>query len=779
VRIAVVEDDADLREITTVVLRRAGYDVVSAADGDSGLVLLRESRPDLVLLDLMLPGRDGFEILDDLGREGRIDDLSIAIVSALVGAADRRRGLELGAVAFVPKPFTNDELLDVVQDLLACDPGELQRRRQQALRALDGDDPHAPPHAEPPQAPITGVLDLSVDAIVSVDTDQRIVGFNRGAEAMFGYSSEEIVGAPLERLIPAGLADAHREHVRSFGRSVESSRHMGERGEIHGRRRDGTLFPAEASISKQVVDGRLTFTAVLRDVSERRQLIDELRARARQQAAIADLGQRALTATGRDGFVREVAEVVHATLDVDLVRVAQLVTGSDVLHIAASAGRERTPPPQPPVRDSHLGYVIGARSPVIVPDVTGETRFDPTSMPGADAVASAVGVPVLGPHRAFGALGAYSSRPRPFSEDDIHFLQAAANVIAGFLERERVEDRLRRFLDAAPDATLVVSSEGRVVSANPQAETLLGHARDRLIGRTVEDLVPERYRTTHAAHREEYASAPRLRPMGAGRELSVLRADGTEVPVDIMLSPLETEEGVLVVAALRDVSERRRMEAMRDAFLRAVSHDLRTPLAALIGYAGIVAGDDDIQGDSRQYVDRILSNGRKLERLLGDLLDLDRLTRGVLEPNRRPTDLAALARQVVASLERRPASVEIVEDDGGVTASVDPAQVERILENLLVNAARHTPEGTPCRVLVRRVRSGVELVVEDEGPGVPDEVRTSIFEPFQRGDHGHHSPGTGIGLALVARFAELHGGEALVEDRPGGGARFVVRLADG
>jgi PAS domain S-box-containing protein len=790
-RVAVIEDDQTLLELAEVLLRAAGHEVLRATDGPAGVELVTGQTPDLVLLDLMLPGCDGFEVLERLARAGLTDRIPVVVISALVAMNDRRRGLEAGAAEFLPKPYSPDELIGIAAEFEGMAPEEVAQRRARALISLEGDERSSAVTRGPTAAweaaedpthsqPLAGVLDLSVDAIITIDADQRIVGFNRGAEQVFGFDREEMRGEPLDRLLPPHLIGVHQEHVRGFGRGTETARHMGERREINGRRRDGSLFPAEASILKHVADGRLLFTAVLRDVSERKQLIDELRSRAGQQAAIAALGQRALSeGQDLDRFLQEVVGVVRSTLGVDLVTLARL--RSDRLIVSAMlgpAGRGDGVVELERGRGSHAGYVLEVDRPVLTADLRNETRFRAGAI--VQGMVSGAGVPIPGARRQFGTLSVYSSEARTFTDDDVHFLQAAANVVAALVDRSRVEARLRRFLDAAPDATLVVDVGGRVVSANPQAVELLGHEADELIGMEVEHLVPARFREAHAAYRAQYRSDPRLRTMGAGRELSVLRADGSEVAVDIMLNPLETEEGMLVVAAMRDVTERRRMEETREAFLRAVSHDLRTPLTALAGFARLLAQDEAVSDEHRGYVERILASARKLERLLGNLLDLDRLGRGVLQPSRRPTSLVALVEGVAASgvlSSEHPLEVEVAPD--AEVASVDPAQIERILENLLVNVSRHTPAGTPCRIAVQRRDQGILLTVEDQGPGISPDERGAIFDPFQRGQDSSHSPGTGVGLSLVARFAELHDGRAWVEERPGGGARFHVLVSDG
>lgn len=228
----------------------------------------------------------------------------------------------------------------------------------------------------------------------------------------------------------------------------------------------------------------------------------------------------------------------------------------------------------------------------------------------------------------------------------------------------------------------------------------------------------------------------------------------------------------------REAAQRlRALDEMKNTFLEAVSHDLRTPLTSILGSALTLEQTGMLlpREDALDLVHRIAVNARKLERLLSDLLDLDRLQRGIITPQRRPTDLGALVRETVLASDLGDRPVEI--DAESIVIPVDAAKVERIVENLLANAARHTPEGTRLWVRVRPEEGGALLIVEDEGPGVPEELREAVFEPFrQAGGVSNHSPGVGVGLSLVARFAELHGGRAWVEERPGGGASFRVLL---
>jgi PAS domain S-box-containing protein len=344
---------------------------------------------------------------------------------------------------------------------------------------------------------------------------------------------------------------------------------------------------------------------------------------------------------------------------------------------------------------------------------------------------------------------------------------------------------------------VVVDDEGRIVLLNEQTTKLLGYESEELVGEKVEILIPDDLRTRHRSDREEYVGKPTVRPMGAGHELSARRKDGSFVPVDISLSPVETDDGMLVLALMRDASERRSVEEMlrsaldrerhaaddlrkldeaKSAFLSAVSHELRTPLTAILGFAELLQDEDiresDMMGD---LVDRLHGSANRLALLLSDLVDVDRLERGILEPHRRRSLLRDLVDRALVPVDGARHDIELRIDNAFVT--VDPAQAERIVENLVSNAIKYTPAGSRIEVVATtRLDGGVSITVMDDGPGIAKELQRSIFEPFVRGQTGTFTPGTGLGLALVDRFAKLHDGRAWVEDRDGGGAAFHVEL---
>jgi PAS domain S-box-containing protein len=252
--------------------------------------------------------------------------------------------------------------------------------------------------------------------------------------------------------------------------------------------------------------------------------------------------------------------------------------------------------------------------------------------------------------------------------------------------------------------------------------------------------------------------------------------DGTErvvhargrVIVDSSGAPLR------LVGTSQDVTERHRIEEVRDNILSAVSHELRTPLTSVLGFALTLEQRPD-DAARREMTSALVAQARRLEHLLSDLLDVDRLRHGLVHVTLEPTDVTSLVKRTIAAAETRGGNrISLSADE--IVAEVDAAKLERIVDNLVTNALKHTPAGTGVFVSVSAGSGRLLLRVDDSGRGVPDELKQQIFEPFVRVNGAAGAPGTGIGLALVAQFAALQGGKAWVEDRPGGGASFRVSL---
>ena len=371
--------------------------------------------------------------------------------------------------------------------------------------------------------------------------------------------------------------------------------------------------------------------------------------------------------------------------------------------------------------------------------------------------------------------------PNEGTEDELERLRALVRNLPGIVYVE--------------DADPAIDGPGPFLYVSPAVERILGYTVEEWLADPagwVDRLHPDDVPSMRAAFQ---AIVPTGAPYSA--DYRMFAKDGRIVWIHDEAVLLRDEEGAplywqgvmsettertaelerALTAEREEAAELRAIDELKTTFLQAVSHDLRTPLAAILGLAVTLESQEDLGSDeARDLASRISMNARKLDRIVSDLLDLDRISRGILEPNLRPTNLAELVRRVVTEsdlLAEHPTELELEP----VTIEVDGAKIERIFENLLSNAARHTPSGSKIWIRVGPEGGGALLVVEDDGPGVPPEHREGIFQPFGQGaGPPEHSPGVGIGLAVVSRFAELHGGRAWVEEREGGGASFKVFL---
>jgi two-component system sensor histidine kinase KdpD len=224
----------------------------------------------------------------------------------------------------------------------------------------------------------------------------------------------------------------------------------------------------------------------------------------------------------------------------------------------------------------------------------------------------------------------------------------------------------------------------------------------------------------------------------------------------------------------QDITERKQIDELRDDILATVSHELRTPLTSIVGFAVTLQARDLGEEMRATVVETLLNQARKLELLLTDLLDLERLRHGYVSPSFVETDVARLVEQVAAA--HADGTHPIAFSGRGALLPVDPPKVERIVDNLIANAVRHTPNGTPIEVRVEDGPGGVLIAVDDAGPGIPPLELDTVFEPFRRGSDAGGRAGAGVGLSLVAQFVELHGGRVWVEQSPAGGAGFRVLL---
>jgi PAS domain S-box-containing protein len=351
------------------------------------------------------------------------------------------------------------------------------------------------------------------------------------------------------------------------------------------------------------------------------------------------------------------------------------------------------------------------------------------------------------------------------------------------------EDRFRRVVESHPNALVIVDSLGRIKQLNSRALVCFGYTQDELMGQPVEILLPEPLREAHRAERSAYLTAPAARTMGSGLDLHGRRKDGSTFPVDVGLSPLETAQGLDVIAAVVDVTARKEAElalstlnlelasANREleSFAYAVSHDLRQPLRGITGFCKMLVEDygRKLEPEAQRYIKTIVDSAEKMGQLIDDLLKLSRISRDQMDF--QTVDLGALSRQVANDLrEIDPARQVVVEIEAGLTTQGDGRLLKVLLENLIGNAWKFTSQGEHARISIgRRTHNGTNaFFVADNGVGFNMKYVDKLFSPFQRLHKATEFEGTGIGLATVKRIVDRHGGRIWAEAQEGKGASF-------
>lgn len=368
---------------------------------------------------------------------------------------------------------------------------------------------------------------------------------------------------------------------------------------------------------------------------------------------------------------------------------------------------------------------------------------------------------------------------------------------------ELPEAKLRDLLESMPDGIVMVDSSGRIVLANRQAQQMFRYDAGELTGESVEQLMPARFRQVHSEHRRRYFSQPRTRTMGMGLELYGLRKDATEFPVEISLSPIASEDGTLIVSAIRDITDRKLVERAlqeknvelakankaKDSFLATMSHELRTPLNAIIGFTGtlLMRLPGPLTTDQEKQLRTIQSSARHLLALINDLLDVAKIEAGKVDLFPEPVDSGAVVEEVVNALRpeasRKGLTFLAELPDSPVVVTTDRRALHQVVLNLTNNGLKFTDAGS-VHVVLRRVRNElgrfVEISVTDTGVGVRPEDQAKLFEPFAQLDILRAKPreGSGLGLHLSAKLAGLMGGKIEFRSEFGAGSVFKLVLPE-
>jgi PAS domain S-box-containing protein len=600
------------------------------------------------------------------------------------------------------------------------------------------------------------LLDATPDAVFITTPEGKVLHWNAEAERVFGYSGAEAAGKPVEELIvPPGQQEP--EHLLR--------RDALERGtataEMARRRKDGALLYAVVS-ERAVYDGEglpvflvasskdVTQLKVLRDAKLLESKFRDLLESTPDAIIIANQTGRIVLANSQAGslFGYERAELLGEVVEL-------LLPSRYSGHVSHRSGFFA----QPRTRRMGAGLELyGLRK-------NGEEFPVEISL-------------------------------SPLQTDEGTLVMSAIRDIS---ERRRADQKFRGLLESAPDAMVIASRSGEIVLVNAQTERLFGYPREELLGRKVETLIPERFHTVHAPHRTAFFQQPRARAMGADLQLHGRRRDGSEFPVEISLSPIETEEGTLVSSAIRDITDRRRIERAlqeknaeleranhaKDRFLASMSHELRTPLNGIIGFTEfLVDGKPGPLNDKqREYLGDVLQSGRHLLHLINDMLDLVKVQAGKVELSPEPFSLSAAIGEVCVGVlpiaKAKSIEVDVDVAPGLDAVTLDRQRFKQILYNLLSNALKFTDPGGHVRIEATSAgEARFRVSVTDDGIGIRAEDIGRLFTEFEQLDTGtaRRFGGTGLGLALTRNLVNIQGGEIDVESEFGKGSSFIVTL---
>lgn len=662
---------------------------------------------------------------------------------------------------------------------------------------------------------VSTIFDIAEDAIVSIDDDQRITLFNRGAERIFGYPAEEVLDSPIDILLPSRLSEAHRQHIQQFVDSPSASkRMMDEReGRIIGVRKDGSEFLAEASISRVELNGKKTFTAILRDVTERIETEKQVKNLAHQHAALAEIGRIIGLSLDIDEVYEPFALEVEKLIPFDRVTIDVVDHERGVVILAYHTGMDV------PTRNRGDAYSLAGTSTeraihtqagvlINVNDINKLTNEFPALSPGFEAgIRSFMTLPLISRGEVIGGLHLRSKKQDAYDEKDFALAQRIADQIAGAIANSQLyeeshramealketEEKYRALVENANDA-IVVLQDGKTVYRNPLLERALGYTLDESGEQSFLDLVAPEDRERVNGY---YQQLLRGEDAPDQYEVRLVTRDGQRVVMEAKPRIIEYGGRPATLVVMRDVTERnllqqqllhsQKMEAI-GTLAGGVAHDFNNMLSAIMSYTQLASAKAPSDGPIIGYLEEVQKAAERSANLTRQLLAFSR--QHIAEPrilnlNRVLTGIEKMLRRLIS--EDIELITEADENLGSVIA--DPGQLEQVLMNLVVNARDAMPNGG--RLIIETANDSLDesfvsqypdliagdyvtLCISDTGVGMTEEIKSRIFEPFFTTKEVDQ--GTGLGLSTCYGIVSQIGGRIIVESEPGHGATFKIYL---
>jgi PAS domain S-box-containing protein len=608
-----------------------------------------------------------------------------------------------------------------------------------------------------------GLLEAAPDAMVVVNQAGEIVLLNVRAEKQFGYSRDELIGQQVKNIIPEGFAERLiADGTRSAAEAL--AQQIGTGIELIARRKDGSEFPIEIMLSPLGNAEGILVTAAIRDISMRKD--------AETHLAQMEGRYRGLLEAAPDAMV-----VVNPAGEIVLLNVQA---------------------------EKQFGYnrdeLVGQQVKNIIPEGFAERLIADGTRSAAEALAQQIGTGIeLNGRRRDGSEFPIEIMLSPLESAEGVLVTAAIRNITTRRDAEthlaQMESRYRGLLEAAPDAMVVVNPAGEIVLLNVQAEKQFGYHRDELLGQKVKNIIPEGFAERLIADGTRSAAEALAQQIGTGIELNGRRKNGSEFPIEIMLSPLENAEGVLVTAAIRNITERKiseehlvktvgelkRSNDELQQFAYVSSHDLQEPLRMVTSYTQLLAGryKGRLDSDADEFIAFAVDGCNRMQGLIKDLLAYSRAgTNGkVLREVSAENALKEALANLRATIDQSSA---VVTHDALPDIRTDETQLTQVFQNLVGNAIKYHGTEVPHVHVSATKNGGSEWTfsVRDNGLGIDPQYFDRIFILFQRLHGRDEFEGTGIGLAICKKILERLGGRIWVESQPEKGSTFYFALPE-
>ncbi|MBW4508978.1 MAG: response regulator [Scytonematopsis contorta HA4267-MV1] len=824
-KVLVVDDDPKILVLLQTLLRPWGLKVITLENPSHFWEKLEIAKPDLLILDVEMPDVSGIEICQVVRNDPNWSELPIVFLTVHNDAETVSQVFTVGADDFVNKPIIGPEL--VTRIIKRLERVKLQQRITQTQQASVEKSESDHNILRESEERLRLALDAANIGIWDLNIVTNRVVWSSGHESLFGLASGTFDNA-YKTFIACVLPEDRKVLLQALSKSRR------QRLDYYHQFR---IISSDASVCWIEARGKFFYNdkgkavrmlGTVSDISDYKKIEKTLSSRICQQATVARLGRSALLGKDLLSLMQEAAALVAKNLDVEYCKVMELLPDGDNLLLRAGVGWNDGLVGKAIINfdDSDSGYALRTKKPVLIKNLLTETRFKGSYLLHDHNIISGLNVPIPKPSGSYGALGAFTSKQHNFTQRDVHFIQAIANILSAAMERKHAEQALQQtkeelelrvaertgelininqrlqeelsdrlqtqealqksealfvgIVSIADDAIITIDSKQCITLFNQGAEKIFGYTATELLGKPLDLLLPLRYTEAHRQHVQDFGkSATKARRMGERREIYGRTKNGREFPAEASISKLKVGNEILYTVYLQDISERKQIERMKNEFVSVVSHELRTPLTSIHGSMGMISSGlikpDTEQG--KRLLQIATDSTERLVRLINDILDIERIESGTVKMEKQICNPEDLINTAIGLMQPLATAADVTLSVSSISASIwaDPDRIIQTLTNLLSNAIKFSKPGSTVSLIAKvdNVRTSIE--------------NQEISEPFshhlifQIKDSGRGIPADKL-ETIFERFQQVDSSDSRKHDGTGLGlaiCRSIVQQHNG